>query len=161
MVIILFGVTGAGKTTVGRLLAQQLGWKFYDADEFHTIANIEKMKHGIPLTDEDRRPWLEHVRRVIGDCLEQVVSAVFACSALKRSYRRFLHINDDVKFVYLEGEFQLILERLQKRHGHFAGPELLQSQFDTLEAPGEEATAVHVGPSPEEIVQSIRKQLGI
>ncbi len=162
MIIILFGVAGSGKTTVGRLLAQQLVWEFYDADQFHSSANREKMQHNIPLTDKDRRPWLEQIRSLISTCLESATPAVLACSALKAAYRRQLHVNDEVRFVYLKGDFSLIHERLETRKGHFAGPELLQSQMDTLEEPpAGEALVIDVSPAPGEIVQAVRKQLGI
>ncbi len=162
MIVILFGVAGSGKTTIGRQLARQLGWKFYDADQFHSLENREKMEHNIPLTDEDRYPWLEQIRALISACLEHAEPAVLACSALKSAYRRYLHLNNTIKFVYLKGDFPLIRERLEKREGHFAGPELLQSQMDTLEEPQKgEALVIEVSPGPGAIVQSIRRQLGI
>lgn len=161
MIIIVFGVAGAGKTTVGSLLAAQLGWSFYDADRFHPDSNIGKMSRGIPLTDEDRRIWLDRVRATVSACLERKESAVMACSALKMSYRRLLKVSDEVKFVFLKGEFGLIEERLKERRAHFAGPDLLQSQFDILEEPRGEALVVDVKASPGEIVQDIRTYLGI
>ncbi len=162
MVVVLFGVAGSGKTTVGRLLSLELGWRFYDADDFHTISNVEKMKKGIPLSDEDRRPWLERLRELIKTCLTQRIDAVLACSALKKSYRQYIQIDkEEVKFVFLKGEFSLIQERLKKRYGHFMNPSLLQNQFETLEEPKEEAVVVDVALSPIVIVQEIRSSLGI
>jgi gluconokinase len=145
MVVVLFGVAGSGKTTVGRLLSLELGWRFYDADDFHMISNVEKMKKGIPLSDEDRRPWLERLRELIKTCLTQRIDAVLACSALKKSYRQYIQIDkEEVKFVFLKGEFSLIQESLKKRYGHFMNPSLLQNQFETLEEPKEEAVVVDV-----------------
>jgi gluconokinase len=161
MVVILFGVAGSGKTTVGRLLSRELGWRFYDADDFHPISNVEKMKQAIPLSDEDRRPWLEGLRELIRTCLTQGVDAVLACSALKESYRQYLRINEKVRFVFLKGDFDLIQERLRSRYGHFMDASLLRSQFDALEEPKEEAVVVDVASSPRVIVQTIRSGIGI
>ncbi|HEX8846422.1 MAG TPA: gluconokinase [Pyrinomonadaceae bacterium] len=161
MVIILFGVAGAGKTVIGLKLAAELGWKFYDADDFHSPANIEKMSKGIPLTDEDRRPWLERLAELIKTCVGRGENVVLACSALKDSYRQRLKSGDDVKLVYLKGDYALIKERLKKRRGHFINPELLRSQFETLEEPQGEALVVDVAPSPGEIVQAIRSGLSV
>src|SRR5947209_17802951 len=104
MVVIIFGVAGVGKTTIGKLLAHELGWKFYDGDDFHPHANIEKMKRGEALTDEDRQPWLESLRQIIHQLLAQNQSAVLACSALKQKYRDVLRVSDAVKFVFLRGD---------------------------------------------------------
>jgi gluconokinase len=161
MVVILFGVAGSGKTTVGRLLSRELGWRFYDADDLHPISNIENMKQGIPLSGEDRKPWLERVRELIRACLAQRINAVLACSALKESYRQFLRIDEEVIFVFLKGEFGLIQERLRRRRGHFIDPSLLRSQFDTLEEPKEGAVVVDVTSSPSAVVETIKKCLGI
>lgn len=161
MVIILFGVTGSGKTTIGRLLSGELGWKFYDADDFHTPANIEKMKRAIPLTDEDRKLWLERLRELISDSLAQRIDMVLACSALKEAYRKYLRVNDEVKFVFLKGDFKLIQERLKNRRGHFINPALLPSQFFTLEESQGKITVVDVAPSPAVIVRKIRDRIGI
>jgi gluconokinase len=160
VVIILFGVSGSGKTLIGQLLAQELGWKFYDADDFHSAANIEKMRRGIPLTDEDRQPWLERLRELIKRCLAAGENAVLACSALKESYRRYLRISDDVKLVYLRGDYALIAAQLQQRRGHFMNPALLQTQFADLEEPQPgEAVVIELGRSPAELVQEIRRKL--
>jgi gluconokinase len=162
MVIILFGVSGAGKTTLGRLLASELGWKFYDADDFHPGANVEKMRGMIPLSDADRAPWLENLRALIEDCIASEESAVLACSALKESYRRFLTVEpDEVKLVYLKGNYALLNERLKNRRAHFMNPELLSSQFATLEEPHDNATIVEVDQSPEEKVKRIRSALKV
>jgi gluconokinase len=161
MVIILFGVSGSGKTTVGRLLADELGWKFYDADHFHPTANIEKMMRAAPLSDEDRWPWLERLRELIGTCLAQREDAILACSALKEAYRQYLRVDDEIRFIFLRGEFSLIQERLRNRHGHFMNIALLQSQFDTLEEPEEGVIVIDATPSPSIIVQEVRGCLGI
>ena len=102
--MITFGVSGAGKTTIGRLLAEELDWAFYEADDFHSPGNIEKMRHGVSLTDEDRRPWLERLRELITCCLAARENAVLACSALKETYCGYLRVSSDVKFVFLRGE---------------------------------------------------------
>ncbi len=122
MVIIIFGVSGAGKTTVGELLARELGWHFYEADDFHSPANIEKMRRGVPLTDDDRWPWLENLRELIKRCVAANENAVLACSALKRVYRKHLRVSAEVKLVFLRGDYALIAEQLRHRRGHFMNP---------------------------------------
>src|SRR4029079_11920271 len=112
MIVIVFGVSGAGKTTIGKLLAEQLGWRFYEGDDFHPRANIEKMRSGRPLTDEDRWPWLERLRDQIKHSIAEKKNAVLACSALKRAYRDRLRVSDDVKFVFLRGDYALVAEQL-------------------------------------------------
>jgi gluconokinase len=154
------GVEGSGKTTIGEVLAAQLGWEFADGDSFHSPANIEKMSHGIPLTDSDRIPWLNSIREAMLQWQAQGQNVVLACSALKRSYRERLQVSSEVKLVYLKGSYQLLLERLQGRKGHYAGEQLLASQFANLEEPTD-AIAVEVTPSPPEIVSEIRKRLGL
>src|ERR1700745_2678342 len=131
--IIICGVTGAGKTTIGQLLAQELGWEFYDADDFHSAANIAKMKGGVPLTDKDRQPWLDELRGLIEQCLLAGKNAVLVCSALKKAYRDCLRVSDSVKLVLLRGNRRKISERLQHRHEHFMNPVLLDRQFEGLE----------------------------
>jgi len=158
MVVIVMGVVGAGKTTIGRLLAGQLGWKFADADDFHSKANVEKIRHGIALTDEDRRPWLASLRAAIAEWISHEESIVLACSALKRSYRSELQVGPQVKFVYLKGSPELIAERLRSRHGHFADDQILASQFADLEEP-EGAVVVDIALPPEKIVEEIREKL--
>jgi carbohydrate kinase, thermoresistant glucokinase family len=125
VIVIVFGVSGAGKTTVGRLLAQDLGWRFYEADDFHPQTNINKMRRGIPLADEDRWPWLDRLREQIEQCVEARQNDVLACSALKRGYRDHLRISGEVKFVFLRGDYALIVEQLRHRRGHFMNPGLL------------------------------------
>ncbi|MBV9482998.1 MAG: gluconokinase [Acidobacteria bacterium] len=159
MIVIIMGVLGAGKTTIGVLLAEQLGSQFIDADSFHSAGNIEKMRRGVPLTDEDRRPWLEAIQRAIAGWLCARRNVVLACSALKSSYRDKLHIhNNEVKLVYIRATYQLILARLQDRHGHFAGQRLVASQFADLEEPSD-AIVVDAACAPQEIVKQIRLSL--
>ena len=153
------GVTGAGKTTVGRLLAQKLGWEFLDADDFHPEANLEKMRRGISLNDEDRRPWLERLRAEIAARNAAGAELVLACSALKKDYRKMLEVGDAVRFVYLKGSPELIARRLTARQGHFADEKILSGQFADLEEP-EDAVVVHAFTTPEKIVSEIRKRLG-
>ena len=160
MVVIVMGVVGAGKTTIGSLLASELGWQFADADDFHPQSNKEKIRRGIPLTDDDRQPWLQRIRTRIDDWIAQRRNAVLACSALKRAYRRELEAGPQVRFVYLKGNASLIAERLRSRRGHFADDKILASQLETLEEP-ESAVTVEVSSSPQEIVTEIRQKLGL
>ncbi|AHL74251.1 gluconate kinase [Stutzerimonas stutzeri] len=161
MIVIIMGVAGSGKTTIGKQLAARLGCGFSDADEFHSEANKQKMARGIALDDEDRQPWLEAMRDAIKAQRKQGHDWVFACSALKRRYRQLLSGGDEqVMWVYLDGSEDLLLERLTKRAGHFFDPRLLRSQLQTLEAPREdEAIRVDITPSPEEIVETLMKRL--
>jgi len=161
VVVIVFGVSGAGKTTIGKLLAQEVGWHFYEADDFHSRANIDKMRRGIPLTDADRWPWLESLRQLIERSLEAGENAVLACSALKRAYRERLRVSDEVKFVFLRGDYALIEKQLRRRHGHFMNPELLRSQFADLEESktDEDVITVELEHTPEEIVEEIKTKL--
>ena len=154
------GPAGSGKTTVGELLASQLGWKFADADDFHSPANIEKMSRGAPLDDNDRTPWLNSIREAIVQWDTQHRNVVLACSALKSSYRERIQVNPGVKLVYLKGTYDLLRERLHSRKGHYAGEQLLASQFADLEEPAE-AITINVAYSPQEIVAEIRKQLAL
>ena len=161
MIIILMSVSGVGKTTVGAWLAQALGWPFYDGDQFHPPANVAKMRQGMPLTDEDRWPWLQALRTHIETWVQQGMSAVLACSALKQAYREYLMIDEaEVKLVYLKGDYDLIYERLAQRRGHFMPPGLLASQFAALEEP-EQGVIVDIVHPPETIVALIREQLGV
>jgi gluconokinase len=160
MIVIVMGVVGAGKTTVGRLLATQSGWEFADADDFHPVANVEKIRHGIALSDDDRRPWLERLRVAIADWIADKRNVVLACSALKRSYRQELQVGPEVQFVYLKGSADLIAQRLHSRQGHFANEQILASQFADLEEP-EDAVIVEIGSPPQEIVDEIRDKLGL
>ena len=157
MVIILMGVTASGKTTVGRMLAVELAYRFYDADDFHPRANIDKMRRGIALDDADRRPWLKALSDLVRRCLAGHTDAVLACSALKQSYRRSLLIDPQVRLVYLKADHDLIRQRLGRRQGHFMNPDLLASQFATLEEP-QEALWVDASLEPPEIVAAVRRQ---
>ena len=161
MIVIVFGVSGAGKTLIGRLLAEGLGWRFLEADDFHPRANIDKMRCGIPLTDEDRSPWLDSLREQIGKVVEARQDAVLACSALKRVYRIRLRGSDDVRFVFLRGNYALIENQLRRRRGHFMNPALLRSQFADLEEPrsDEDAVTIELGGTPEELVEEIKTKL--
>ncbi|HUO24529.1 MAG TPA: gluconokinase [Candidatus Aquilonibacter sp.] len=160
MIVIVMGVTGTGKTTVGRMLAEQLGWEFMEGDEFHPAANVEKMRQGIPLNDEDRRPWLERLRVEIAKRQAERGNVVVACSALKRSYREMLAAGPAVKFVYLKGSEELISRRLQNRRGHFAGELILAGQFADLEEP-RDAITVGIEATTVEIVKQIRERLSV
>lgn len=160
MIIIVIGVTASGKTTVGKLLAEKLGWKFYDGDDFHSQANVEKMSRGSPLDDEDRKPWLESLRGLIQSAIARGESAVIACSALKQSYRRLLRVNDTVVFVYLHASVDLVRDRLKSRTGHFMPPALLQSQFDALEAP-RQALRIDAALGLDEIVETVKDRLSL
>jgi carbohydrate kinase (thermoresistant glucokinase family) len=161
VIIVIFGVSGTGKTTIGKLLACELGWNFIEADEFHPAANIQRMHSGRPLTDEDRWPWLEQLRQQIERALAVGENAVLACSALKRAYRDRLRVNKAVKFVFLCGEYALIEKRLRSRRGHFTNAELLQSQFNDLEElqPDENVLTVELGRTPQAIVEEIQAEL--
>jgi gluconokinase len=161
VIVIIFGVSGAGKTTVGKLLARELGWHFIEADDFHPAANIEKMRSGHPLTDKDRWPWLERLRRQIEQLHTARENAVLACSALKRAYRGRLRIGDEVKFVFLRGDYALVEKQLRSRHGHFMNAALLQSQFDDLQEPqaDEHALTIALGGGLDEIVEEIEAKL--
>ncbi len=154
MILIAMGVSGAGKTRIGELLAERLKCTFTDGDAFHSAANKEKMHNGISLTDDDRWPWLRAIRAAIEEKQRAGETAVFTCSSLKRSYRDVLRDGDrDVCFVYLKGTREVLQQRLQTRTGHFFDPSLLQSQLDTLEEPGEdEAITVSIELTPEQIV---------
>ncbi|MDH6150166.1 MULTISPECIES: gluconokinase [Paraburkholderia] len=161
MILIAMGVSGAGKTRIGEMLAERLHCAFTDGDAFHSAANKEKMHHGIPLTDEDRWPWLKTIRAAIEEKQKAGETAVFTCSSLKRSYRDILRAGDkDVCFVYLKGSREVLAERLGHRTGHFFDPSLLESQIDTLEEPGDdEAITVSIDLTPEQIVDEVLKQV--
>jgi len=151
------GVSAAGKTVVGRALANALAWRFVEGDDYHPAANVEKMKHGIPLNDEDRAPWLAALHRLIAEAAAHNDHAVVACSALKHAYRDVLRLRDEpqaVRFVYLDVPEQVLADRLAHRHGHFMPPSLLKSQLETLEKPRDAFCVDGTLPVPE-IVQRI------
>lgn len=157
------GPAGSGKTTVGELLAAQLSWEFADGDDFHPPANIAKMSRGGALTDENRLPWLQSIRRAMQQWVAEGKSVVLACSALKRSYRDLLGIDPsakNVKLVYLKGSYELLLERLHSRKGHYMKEQMLASQLADLEEPTD-AITIDISDSPEQIVSEIRAQLGL
>jgi gluconokinase len=161
MVVVLMGVSGAGKTTIGRMLAAKMEWQFRDADDFHSVANKAKMAGGIALTDADRAPWLASIRELIANSLTRKVGVVLACSALKQSYREEIIVDPKrVKIVYLKGSPELIAARIAHRTSHFMNHDLLGSQFDTLEEP-RDATVADIDAPPAVIVEDIRRQLGL
>jgi gluconokinase len=162
--LIVMGVSGSGKSTIGEALAERLGWGYEDADRFHPASNIAKMSAGQPLTDEDRWPWLRAIADEIDRTCEAGQRAVIGCSALKRAYRDILiHGRNDVRIIYLKGTQKLIADRLAERKGHFMPPGLLASQFKTLEPPGESESPVTVSidASVDAIVDDIVRQLGL
>jgi gluconokinase len=163
-VVVIMGVSGCGKSTVGALLARRLQWEFEDADWFHPAANVDKMHNGIALTDEDRRPWLDAIAAWIDETRHAGEHGVVACSALKRRYRDVL-IGEraDVRLVYLKGDETLIARRIATRHEHFMPAGLLRSQFEALEEPGPDETPITISiePQPPEIVARILSALNI
>jgi gluconokinase len=161
VIILVMGVAGAGKTTIGRLLAEALGFAFADADAFHPAANVAKMSRGMPLTDADRAPWLDALASAIDQWIAGGCSVVLACSALRQSYRRRL-LRDPwrTRLVYLKASPELLRARLEQRVGHFAKSDLLKSQLDTLEEP-DDAVTVDVTAPPEAVVAAVRAGLGV
>jgi len=161
--LVVMGVSGAGKSTVGKLIAARLDCPFRDADSFHPPANIEKMSRGEPLTDEDRWPWLQAIAGWIDEHRKAGTTCVVTCSALKRAYRDIVTAKQsaDVRLVYLKGDFALIAARLKARKGHFMPPELLKSQFDALEEPAadENAIVVTIEETPDEIAGDVARAL--
>ena len=161
MILIVMGVAGSGKTTVGELLAKELSWTFRDADEFHPPTNIEKMSRGLALEDSDRAPWLAAMRATIETYLREGRNAVLTCSCLKAVYRQTLLVDPArIRFIYLKGSYELIDARLRLRAHHFMKADLLKSQFEILEEP-QDAITVDLSDPPEVIVQKIRKALNI
>ena len=159
MIVIIMGVSGVGKTTVGELLASRTGWPFYDADQFHTPANIEKMRNGIALTDDDRWPWLDRLNQVLRAAEAKSESAILACSALKQRYRdRLAQGLSQVQWVHLAGSFDLIKARLDQRKGHYMTAQLLESQFAALEPPTD-ALMLDVAQEPAGLTAAIEQQL--
>lgn len=159
MVLILMGPMGCGKTAIGKMLAKKLGWPFYDADDFHPKENVEKMRAGIALTDEDRKLWLEKLRANIHRWLKHRQSTILACSALKQAYRDILGVNQStLRTVYLKGSYSLLRKRIEERQHPYMDKNLLRSQLDTLEEPKDGLT-VDISATPEIIVGTIIKSL--
>jgi len=159
MVLILVGPMGSGKTAIGKLLAEKLGWAFYDADDSHPKENVEKMRAGIALTDKDRRLWLEKLRGYIQCWLEEKQNTILACSALKQAYRDILGVDQiTVKTVYLKGSYSLLRKRIEERQHPYMDKKLLRSQLDALEEP-EDGLRVDISPTPETIVGTIIQNL--
>jgi gluconokinase len=162
MIILVMGVTGSGKTTIGQALAQRLNWDFLDADDFHSAANKAKMHQGIPLTDADRIPWLDAIHAKLAQLQQETRNAVLGCSALKQSYRERLKEGLTAKLVYLKGSYDLIAARLKSRKDHFADEHILAGQFADLEEPtASEATVIDITPPPATIVEEIVQRLGL
>ena len=161
MIIVVMGVAGSGKTTVGELLAEQLGWAFIDGDHLHPPSNINKMRTRQPLSEADRTRWLDRIVAQLKEITDRAESVVLAASALRISHRaRIRSGGKDVHFVYLKGDFDQIKARLERRPDHFFGPDLLASQFETLEEP-ESAIVFDISMEPEEIVREIREALRV
>jgi gluconokinase len=156
---IVMGVSGCGKTSVGKALADTLGWDFYDADDFHPPANVRKMARGVPLDDTDRAPWLAALRNLIESSLKADRPGVLACSALKERYRQqLLNGNEDVQVIYLKGSYDMIWARMQQRSDHYMKPHMLRSQFEALEEPTA-ALTIDISTPVDDIVQKILKQM--
>lgn len=159
MFILIMGVAGSGKTTVGTLLSAAIDWPFFDADDFHPPANVHKMASGVPLTDEDRGPWLDKLHALIAERNARGENGILACSALKESYRRRLSQGASLAVVYLKAEAGLVRSRLANRRGHYMPPGLVESQFIDLEEPQDAITIPAAWP-PDRIVIAIRSQIG-
>lgn len=157
--LILMGVSGSGKTTVGKSLAERLGWDFYDADDFHLSENVAKMASGIPLNDSDRAPWLASLHELISSSLRTDHPGVLACSALKERYRQqLMEGNEGVQIIYLKGSYDLIWSRMKKRTDHYMKPHMLKSQFETLEEPAVSWT-VDISMCVDDILQEILNRM--
>lgn len=155
MFYVIMGISGTGKSTIGRLLSDRLGWDFYDADDFHSPINLDKMNRGIALTDSDRLPWLKELQQLISHALSSKQNGILACSALKAQYRQILRgESSEVVFIYLKGDYDHVQSRMKQRTGHFMNPNLLRNQFDTLEEPPD-AIAIDIALDPEAIVEEI------
>ena len=161
MIIILMGVAGSGKTTIGTLLSEAIGWTFFDGDDFHPEENIERMRRGVALTDNDREIWLDRLHNLVRELNHRGESAILAFSALRKAYReRVAEGIDGLQFVYLNGDPALLKQRVKDRKGHYFGAELLGSQFETLEEP-EGIAMVDVAGKPEVVVAKVRAVLGV
>ena len=161
MVLILIGPMGCGKTTIGKMLAEKLGWPFYDGDDYHPRENVEKMRSGLPLTDEDRKTWLENLHGTIQRWLMEGRNAILACSALKQAYREALGVDQDtVKTVYLKGSYELLGKRIEDRKHPYMNKDLLKSQLETMEEPKDGLT-VDISQTPEITVETIIKWRGL
>ena len=161
MIAILMGVSGSGKTTIGQILSQKLGWPLFDADEFHSAASIDKMRNGIPLEDADRWPWLDRMNAMLREREARGDSVLLACSALKQAYRdRLSNGTPEIRWIYLKGGFELIRKRLEARKGHYMKAGLLESQFAALEEP-EDAFSIDIDDSPDSIADSILRRLQV
>jgi carbohydrate kinase (thermoresistant glucokinase family) len=159
MVLILIGPMGCGKTTIGKMLAEKLGWPFYDGDDFHPKENVEKMRAGSALTDGDRRVWLEKLRGFVNHWLKEKQNTILACSALKQAYRDLLGVNQmTVRTVYLRGSYPLLRKRIEKRQHPYMDKNLLRSQLDILEEP-KDGLSVDISETPETIVRTILENL--
>ncbi|MDG2943942.1 gluconokinase [Exercitatus varius] len=164
---ILMGVSSTGKTSIGTEVARRLGMKLIDGDDLHPRANIIKMGSGQPLNDQDRAPWLERIRDAAFSLEQKSERGIIVCSALKKQYRNLIRDGNDVKFIFLRGDFDLVLKRMQQREGHYMKAEMLRSQFDTLEVPQADETDVYpididatFGEVVERCVQVIKPLLG-
>ena len=161
MIVVLMGVSGCGKSTVGGMLAARLGWRFYEGDDFHPPENVEKMSRGIALSDQDRVPWLGRIKREIDSCSADGSNAVWACSALRERYRELLTADvTDISFVYLKGDREIIRKRMAARHDHYMKADMLNSQLVSLEEPSA-AIVADIRNSPQEIVSDIIRELGL
>lgn len=159
--LLVAGVSGSGKSTIGSMVASQLGWEFHDGDSFHPPENVEKMRSGTPLNDTERVPWLAAMRAAIEACLRDGRGAVFACSALKESYRSALCDGlDGIGLVFLHGDYELIRARMEARKGHYMAAGMLESQFALIEWP-KGALEIDVRVTPDEAVQTIRAHFGL
>jgi carbohydrate kinase (thermoresistant glucokinase family) len=157
---IVMGVSGCGKSTIGQTLADQLDCPFYDADDFHPAANVAKMASGTPLDDTDRAPWLAALAGLLTDHASRGETAVLACSALKKRYRDQLRVNDKVQFIFLDGSFDLIWQRMRARKNHYMGADMLKSQFDALERPfADEAINISIDQTVDEMLLQIQNQI--
>jgi carbohydrate kinase (thermoresistant glucokinase family) len=162
MIVVVFGASGSGKSTVGSALADRLGWRFIDADSYHSPASVDRIRAGLSLEDEDRWPWLHRLHEELAAAAGRCESIVLACSALKATYRRILRGDlDDVRFVYLDAPAAVLRSRLERRSGHFAGVDILEDQLCDVEVPGDDEIGVDATLPPEAMVSAIRRALAV